>query len=690
MMKRFWSILALSLLMVASDNIAWADNPSPVRRFALLVAANDGGQSRAKLRYAASDARALGDVLVQMGGVRRSDRLLVVDPDPSDLAASLSKMKKKVAQGNSKTKRTELLFYYSGHSDASGLLLGGQRVSYRELRDQLDAVPADVSVVILDSCSSGALTRTKGGQRIPAFLSDQANRVSGRAILTSSSQDEAAQESDAIKGSFFTHFLVSGLRGAADVSGDRRVTLNEAYRYAFDETLASTQRTRGGAQHAEYDIEMTGHGDLVLTALEQTNAVLRVDSRLSGRIWVRNQKRQLVAEVSKAPGRPLELGLPAGAYEVQLATQGNVYATSVALASGRQARVDADKLEMIGTEETVLRGDAAPQSRETIAFGIDLVPMVGTSSATPDAARLFSLNLAGGMSGGTDILEIGGAFNLDDGPVRGVQIGGALNLDGDSVAGVQIAGGANLNRGHTSGVQLAGGINAVGGLSGLQVAGGVNLGLGDVGGVQVAPVNFARSLGGLQLGVLNLSNTHVDGLQLGVVNLAPTADAGVGLLGIYWDGYVQPEAFGTADGLMMTGIRHGGGPFYNVYYVGGHPLGVGEEGPALAYGLGFGWHTPLSGRLEFSTDLLATTVVSDPSGWNDQFNIFTLRPLLSYEVLDGWAVYGGPTANLLLARSEVQVDPADFALFAPSKLSDEGADLTLAVWPGLAAGMRFF
>ena len=73
---------------------------------------------------------------------------------------------------------------------------------------------------------------------------DQSIDVRGHAILTASAEDEAAQESDRIGGSFFTHYLVSGLRGAADSSADGRVTLTEAYRFAFDETLARTGTTK--------------------------------------------------------------------------------------------------------------------------------------------------------------------------------------------------------------------------------------------------------------------------------------------------------------------------------------------------------------------------------------------------------------------------------------------------------------
>ena len=113
-----------------------------------------------------------------------------------------------------------------------------------------------MGITILDACASGAITRLKGGRPHPAFLTDASSQVKGYAFLTSSSENEAAQESERLQGSFFTQALLTGLRGAADVSGDGRVTLGEAYQFAFTETLAQTTSTQGGAQHPAYDIKM--------------------------------------------------------------------------------------------------------------------------------------------------------------------------------------------------------------------------------------------------------------------------------------------------------------------------------------------------------------------------------------------------------------------------------------------------
>ena len=143
----------------------------------------------------------------------------------------------------------------------------------------------------------------KGGRARPAFLVDQSAAMRGHAFLTSSAESEAAQESDRIRASYFTHFLVSGLRGAADLSGDGKVTLNEAYQFAFNETLGRTVDTKGGPQHPSYDISMSGTGDVVMTDVQQLSATLVLADDVDGRFFIRNASQELIAEVYKPLGR---------------------------------------------------------------------------------------------------------------------------------------------------------------------------------------------------------------------------------------------------------------------------------------------------------------------------------------------------------------------------------------------------
>jgi uncharacterized caspase-like protein len=76
--------------------------------------------------------------------------------------------------------------------------------------------------------------------------------------LTASSANEDAQESDEIKGSFFTHALVSGLMGAADRDKNGVVVLEEAYRHAYDATVRASSRTFAGMQHPTFHYDSAG------------------------------------------------------------------------------------------------------------------------------------------------------------------------------------------------------------------------------------------------------------------------------------------------------------------------------------------------------------------------------------------------------------------------------------------------
>ena len=124
-------------------------------------------------------------------------------------------------------------------------------------------------VGIFDACRSGVVNRTKGARKGPAFeiQAAGAHDTRGLVLLTSSSADEDAQESDALAGSYFSHHLISGLRGSADRSADRRVTLSEAYEYAYARTVAETADTAAGAQHPTFSYDLKGNGNLVLAEL---------------------------------------------------------------------------------------------------------------------------------------------------------------------------------------------------------------------------------------------------------------------------------------------------------------------------------------------------------------------------------------------------------------------------------------
>jgi len=160
-------------------------------------------------------------------------------------------------------------------------------------------------LLILDSCRSGALTRVKGGTPIPPFDIQLNEKMAGEGavFLTSSSASEDSQESDELKGSFFTHALLSGLLGAADENGDGKVTLDEAYRHAYEATLRASSRTLAGTQHPTFQYDLRGTGDLVLASLDArspTRAWLELPAGKTWLVFQENADGAVVGEVSSA------------------------------------------------------------------------------------------------------------------------------------------------------------------------------------------------------------------------------------------------------------------------------------------------------------------------------------------------------------------------------------------------------
>ena len=426
------ALLSFGLSLVAAAPRARAAEPTGsvrLRRFALLVGVNDGGPARARLRYAASDAHAMARVLESLGGVAPGDLVFVADGSRRALQDGFAAVERLLRAEQSRGVRRELVFYYSGHSDEEGLLLGGERISYQELRAFIHEAPADLSLAILDSCESGAFTRHKGGARRAPFLLDASIDTHGHAFLTSSAANEVAQESDRIAASFFTYFLVSGLRGAADSNRDRRVTLQEAFQFASQETLARTERTQGGPQHAAYEFDLTGTGDMVVTDVRTTQSGLVLTPELSGRISVREAGGALIAELRKPAGSSVELGLEAGSYVVAVESGGAVKEAQLTLAAGEHLALGGVAFHPgAPLEVAVARGDDAPAATPSGA------PAIAATSAEPaHETTSFKLGfIPRSVDGRTDVVGVSYGFIADRAAsLRGVQLSLGYNqIDG--------------------------------------------------------------------------------------------------------------------------------------------------------------------------------------------------------------------------------------------------------------------
>lgn len=161
---------------------------------------------------------------------------------------------------NNKKRDDLLVLYFSGHGvrdELGALYLAVKNTSRAKLRatgiksdfirEAMDQSHSRRQVLILDCCNSGAFSQgTKAATGASIGTASAFEAGYGRIILTASDSTQYAWEGDKVIGetdnSLFTHFLVEGLKGEADLNGDGHITVDELYDYAYEKVKLATPK----------------------------------------------------------------------------------------------------------------------------------------------------------------------------------------------------------------------------------------------------------------------------------------------------------------------------------------------------------------------------------------------------------------------------------------------------------------
>jgi len=237
-----------------------------------------------QLHYTVADAELVQQVLVGQGGFKKDNVLLITDkterkPTLRDLKWALGTFLARSAK-----KDDLIMIFFAGHgapevdprgaesdglakylvpSDADPNDLYSTALPMDEFQTIFDRIEAERVVVFVDACYSGAAggrtfasKRTRAARVDEVFL-DRLTRSKGRAILTASRGSEVSLEVPELGHGLFTHYLVQGLRGAADLDRDGIVSLQELYQY-LEQQVSQKSRSIGGNQHPVMKGELEG------------------------------------------------------------------------------------------------------------------------------------------------------------------------------------------------------------------------------------------------------------------------------------------------------------------------------------------------------------------------------------------------------------------------------------------------
>ncbi len=281
-----------------------------------------------------------------------------------------------------------------------------------------------------------------------------------------------------------------------------------------------------------------------------------------------------------------------------------------------------------------------------------------------------------------DGVQFSGFSNIALKDVRLAQLSGFFNLS-DDVDGFQFSGFTNVAKGDVGSLQTSGFFNYAKSVSALQLAGFLNISRNKNKGAQISGfMNIAESIRGLQLsGFLNIAG-ELNGLQLGVVNFSDTVSHGLplGVFSHVSSGYRTIEL--SADEVFYTNLTYKSGlaKLYNIF-------SLGYDWDKHVYGgFGFGTQFRLGNGFHSSVELESRGIFE-----RNHFDYLGHLNKLSYnleiDLNKNINLTAGPVLKVYLKQDEL--DP-DAPTLAPYTFYDEiHASSRVQAWFGGNFGIQF-
>ncbi len=157
----------------------------------------------------------------------------------------------------------EIVFYFSGHGvdgaflpqDFDGI---NNRLLHSDVKSIFEQSKAKYKLCIADACFSGSLLAMKQplAPQIQAFYKAFDNTQGGMALFMSSKSQEYSLEDQGLRSGIFSHYLSRGLKGEADVDGNKIVTIRELYDFVYKNVRTYTSSAQTPTISGQFDWAM--------------------------------------------------------------------------------------------------------------------------------------------------------------------------------------------------------------------------------------------------------------------------------------------------------------------------------------------------------------------------------------------------------------------------------------------------
>lgn len=213
------------------------------------------------LRYTDDDAYQIFAFLKSPeGGALPDDQIKLLIDEDATRSNILYAMRSLYAKAD---ENDVILFYFSGHGIEGAFLpidydSGKNQLFHTEVRDILLSSRAKHKIVLADACHAGGLLALKDGvdTELVKFYKAFEDTRGGMALLLSSKSEEYSLEDSGLRSGVFSHFVVQGLKGAADTNGNKIVSIQELYNFVYKQVRRYTANIQTPVLTGTFDPNM--------------------------------------------------------------------------------------------------------------------------------------------------------------------------------------------------------------------------------------------------------------------------------------------------------------------------------------------------------------------------------------------------------------------------------------------------
>ena len=252
----------------AAETVMWRGNVKKPNLYVLTAAVNRYRDKNLRLKHAVSDAEAISKEFASQKKSLYQNiftvNLFDEDVTKSNLASSFQKLSAQVEADD------VFVFYIAGHGTTyedgdyyylpsdfrytGSEAIAQSGISKNDLTKFLSLIKAGKTLILLDTCQSGAFLSTEARSGLTEKTAiDRLTRATGHATIAASSDLQDAMEGYNGHG-IFTYTVVEGLSGKADADNDGFITLQELSAYTETEVPRRSYEKWGYEQIPQRDL----------------------------------------------------------------------------------------------------------------------------------------------------------------------------------------------------------------------------------------------------------------------------------------------------------------------------------------------------------------------------------------------------------------------------------------------------